>query len=106
MAQIVAVVPDLMFGSRVRETLRSAGHEVELVAGPDLADLSAAELVVADLNEVSPEALSRAERPVLGFYSHVDAETRRRAEAADIDLIVPRSRMAREMAELVGQLLA
>ena len=42
---------------------------------------------------------------MLGFYSHVDVDTRRRAEAAGVDVVVPRSRMAREMPELVESLL-
>ena len=41
----------------------------------------------------------------LGVYSHVDVETRRRAEDAGFDLIVPRSRMAREGAALVERLV-
>jgi CheY-like chemotaxis protein len=40
----------------------------------------------------------------LGFYSHVDQETRRRAEAAGFDRVVPRSRMAREGPALVEAL--
>ena len=42
----------------------------------------------------------------LGFYSHVDVSARERAEAAGVKLVVPRSRMAREGAELVAGLLA
>ena len=41
----------------------------------------------------------------LGVYSHVDADTKRRAEAAGFDLVVPRSRMAREGAGLIEKLL-
>jgi hypothetical protein len=40
----------------------------------------------------------------LGFYSHVEVETKERAEAAGFDLVVPRSRMAREMGALVDKL--
>ena len=40
----------------------------------------------------------------IGVYSHVDVDTRRRAEAAGFDLIVPRSRMAREGPKLVSGL--
>src|ERR687898_899597 len=36
------------------------------------------------------------EAKTLAFYSHVDADVRRRALAAGFDLVVPRSRMARE----------
>jgi hypothetical protein len=42
--------------------------------------------------------------PKLGFYSHVDVETRRKAEESGFDLVVPRSRMAREMPALVDSL--
>jgi hypothetical protein len=42
---------------------------------------------------------------VLGFYRHTDPATRERAEAAGVDQVVPRSRMAREMPELVASLL-
>jgi hypothetical protein len=44
--------------------------------------------------------------PVLGYYSHVDAETRQAAVAAGVDMVVPRSRMSRELAELAERLLA
>jgi hypothetical protein len=40
----------------------------------------------------------------LGFFSHVDTPTRERAERSGFDLVVPRSRMAREGAELVARL--
>ena len=42
----------------------------------------------------------------IGVYSHVDVDTRRRAEAAGFDLVVPRSRMAREGPALVARLSA
>lgn len=42
--------------------------------------------------------------PTLGFYSHVDVRARERAERAGFDVVVPRSRMAREGAELVARL--
>ena len=41
----------------------------------------------------------------LAFYSHVDADARRIAEQAGFDIIVPRSRMAREAPALVARLL-
>jgi hypothetical protein len=42
----------------------------------------------------------------LAFYSHVDASAGERAERAGFDLVVPRSRMAREGAALVASLTA
>lgn len=106
MARVAALVPDLMFASRIEETLRAAGHDVVVV--PTIEAIEAqggADLVIADVAEIDPSALQRAGSPVLGFYSHVDADTRRRAEAAGVDFVVPRSRMAREMPELVDSLL-
>ena len=44
------------------------------------------------------------ETRTLGVYSHVDADTKRRADAAGFDLVVPRSRMAREGPQLVERL--
>jgi hypothetical protein len=60
--------------------------------------------MIVDLDHVAPD-VAPAGVPRLGFYSQTDVETRRRAEEAGFDLIVPRSRMAREMPELVASLL-
>jgi hypothetical protein len=65
-----------------------------------------ADAIVCDLDDVDAEAIVATGLPSLGFYSHVDVETKRRAEAAGIDLVVPRSRMARELSELVERLLS
>jgi hypothetical protein len=105
MARVLAVVPDLMLGSRVGESLGSAGHEVTVAASLPEVLSPGVELVVADLDVADPEAVAGLGPPVLGFYSHVEVETRRRAEAAGVDLVVPRSRMARELPELVERLL-
>lgn len=105
MARIVAVAPDLLLGSKVEATLSAAGHDVTLAPALDRAPLDRADLVVADLDAENAEALAGLGVPVLGYYSHVEAETKRVAEAAGIDLAVPRSRLAREMPELVARLL-
>lgn len=102
MARVQVLVDDLMLSSKVSETLASAGHE--LLAGPE--PDPAADLIVADLDAVDAEAVAGAGPPALGFYSHVDLETRRRGEAAGFDLVVPRSRMARELPALAERLLA
>jgi hypothetical protein len=104
-ARVVALAPDLMFGSRIEAVLGAAGHDVTLAASASEAPLDDAELVIADLERVEPEAVAGLGVPVLGFHRHTDAETRELAEAAGIDRVVPRSRMAREMPELVAALL-
>jgi hypothetical protein len=105
-ARILAVAPDLMFASRIEATLSAAGHSVELASSvAEAADLDAAELLVVDLDREPAQGVVGLGVPVLGFYAHLNTDTRKGAEAAGVDLIVPRSRMAREMPELVARLL-
>jgi hypothetical protein len=106
MARVVAVAPDLMFGSRIEETLRAAGHEVTLSPSLSEAPLDRADLLIGDLERENPEALVGVGVPVLGFYPHTETQIKQQAEAAGVDLVVPRSRMAREMPELVERLLS
>lgn len=86
--------------------LTAAGHEVTLSPALTEAPLEGADLVVADLDTENSEALVGLGIPVLGYYSHVNVETKQAADAAGIDLAVPRSRMARELPQLVDDLLA
>jgi hypothetical protein len=105
-ARILAVAPDLMFASRIEATLGAAGHTVELTSGVGEASLDAVDLVVVDLDREPAEGVVGRGVPVLGFYAHLNTETRAGAEAAGVDVVVPRSRMAREMPALVERLLA
>jgi hypothetical protein len=107
-ARVVAFVPDLLFGSKVQGMLAAAGHEVDLVSTSDAARerVSGASVVVIDLTAGEPDVDGIVGAvPSLAFYSHVDTEVRARAEEAGYDLVVPRSRMAREGADLVGRLV-
>ena len=106
MALVASAVPDLMLASRVAGSLTAAGHEVVPVgAGSPVRLPEGVDLVVCDLEAVDPAEIAELPVPALGFYSHVDVETRSAATAAGIDLVVPRSRMARELPELVARLL-
>jgi hypothetical protein len=104
-ARVLSIAADLMLASKVQETLTAAGHEV--VASPSIEETTwdGIDLIVADLDVESPEALVGLGMPVLGYYSHVDVETKETAEAAGVDKVVPRSRMARELPDLVEGLL-
>ena len=108
MARIVAFIPDLLFGSRVHGALAAAGHQVELVS--ELRPQIEAEVLIVDLTaepapriEQARAALARGV-PGLAFYAHVEADVRARAEAAGFQLVVPRSRMARDAVALVSRL--
>jgi hypothetical protein len=96
-ARVALHCRDLLFGSKVEGALRAAGHEVGR-------ELEGADVVVVDLTDPDVRWPAAAGAPRLGFYSHVDQETRRRAEEAGFDLVVPRSRMNREAAALIEKL--
>jgi hypothetical protein len=110
--RVVAYIPDLLFGSSVLEGLRAAGHEPVLVTNADGLDreLPGARVLVVDLTADSEDRIEIARRassasvPMLGFYSHVESEVRAQALGAGFDLVVPRSRMAREGVALVERL--
>ena len=105
MARIALLCPDLLFGSQVEGALGAAGHDVRRV--PEASAAGDAELVVIDLTADATERLRGLPAlPTLAFYSHVEQDVRRAAEAAGVTKVVPRSRMAREGAALVEALLA
>jgi len=105
-ARIVVIAPELLLGTRIEETLSAAGHEVTLSPSAREAPLDAAQLLVVDVEREDPKAVTGLGVPVLGFYPHTDDELRQTAEAAGVDLVVPRSRLAREMPDLVKRLLS
>jgi DNA-binding NarL/FixJ family response regulator len=123
MARVLALVPDLLFGSRVQGALAAAGQEVELIGDEQRLrerlrdrEAPAGEVLIVDLTDerldgaAILESLSvdglLAQVRTLAFYSHVDAAVRTRATEAGFDLVVPRSRMAREAPELLDGLAA
>ena len=118
MSRVALLCPDLLFGSKVEGALRAAGHDVTRYDGEDMARAAIPEsdVLVVDLNAddydgaVLVESMRMGRElqgvPVLGFYAHLDQATRARAEQAGYDLVVPRSRMARETADLVAGLVA
>jgi hypothetical protein len=104
-AHVLSIAADLMLGSKAEAQLAAAGHEVTTSPSIEESTWEGKDLIVADLDVENPEALVGLGIPVLGYYSHVDVDTRKAAEAAGVDLVVPRSRMARELPNLVEGLL-
>ena len=117
MARVAALIPDLLFGSKVQSALQAAGHEVDLIAGEveawdevggiDLLviDLTAPDVDGVELFETLATAGELHEVRTLGFFAHVEPDVRDRALQAGFDVVVPRSRMAREGAQLVDRLV-
>jgi len=118
MARVAALIGDLLFGSKVQAALEAAGHEVDLITGAVEAwdEVGGIELLVIDLTSPDVDGVELFETlatggelhgvRTLGFFAHVQPEVRERALAAGFDQVVPRSRMAREGAQLVEGLLA
>jgi CheY-like chemotaxis protein len=116
-ARIALLSPDLLFGSKVQGALEVAGHDVNRFATVERLRVAAQfhDLLIFDLTaeEIDGPAVLHALRehgeiegvPTLGYYSHVDAEMRKRALDAGFSSVVPRSRMAREGVEIVAKLL-
>jgi hypothetical protein len=106
--RVVAYIPDLLFGSNVHSALTRAGHQVQLVS--ELPPEVQGDVLLVDLTADPDQRIQAARvhlRPglrTLGFYSHVEADVRARALQAGFDLVVPRSRVAREGVELVQRL--
>jgi hypothetical protein len=118
MARVTLLCPDLLFGSRVEEALRRAGHDVTRFGGEDMAraDVDRSDALVLDLAADEFDAPTLVESMnmgrelegtlTLGFYPHVDQDLRRRADDAGVDVVVPRSRMAREGVAVLERALA
>ena len=116
MARVLALVPDLLFGSRVESMLAGAGHEVDRVSSEtEVWDaIAGTDVLVVDLTDSELDGIGLVDTlksggemhgvRTLGFYSHVEADVRERALAAGFDAVVPRSRMAREGGALVSKL--
>jgi len=109
-ARVVAYVPDLLFGSNVLGMLQAGGHEAELVSRLGPVE-EGTQVLVVDLTADAAERIEQVRTEldlkairVLAFYSHVEADVRAQAEQAGFHLVIPRSRMAREGAQLVQRL--
>lgn len=99
MARVALVMPDLMLGSRVQEVLRAGGHELVREDADVLVVDLMADCVDMEHHAAGPER-------TLGVFAHTRPDVRERALAAGFDLVVPRSRMMREGADLVARLAA
>jgi DNA-binding NtrC family response regulator len=119
MPQVIALVDDLMFLSRIREAARAAGVEVRPVRGAsELLDAVRQEgrlvLVDADSERLpwqAAVAALRAEHPpgelrVIAFVSHERADRAEAARSAGATRVLARRAFVQQLPELVAQAAA
>jgi len=112
---VVAWVADLVFGSRISATAAAMGVGVELVRSLDefqqavqraCPKLAIVDLTVADSAGGSEWASLRSvasDSVLVGFVPHVDTERADSAKLAGFDEVLPRSRFAASLPELLGR---
>jgi CheY-like chemotaxis protein len=118
-AAVVALVDDLMFLSRIREAAK--GRALEVKAARTAADAVAgaragARLVILDLDSPrlpSTETLAAlraapdlAGLPVVGFFSHVEAQRGKDAARAGCTTVLPRSAFVQRLDALLAEAAA
>ena len=112
---IIAVVDDLFFASKIRGTAEQLGVSVsfprttEALIETALRDRP--QLVICDLHcrNIDPitlvSTLKADERlkeiRLIGFFSHVQVELQRAAEQAGFDQVMPRSAFTKQLADLL-----
>lgn len=113
MTEILTLVPDLMFATRIEDAARQLGYRImALNAGDDFQAIVVREsprLVVVSLDAGDwarvVEIAKRAGARVLAFGSHKRVEVMSAARAAGCDQVVARSRMAAELPNLLRKYL-
>ena len=113
MADVVVLVDDLFFQSKIVETARHTGVDLKLCGTPDgfIAEIERCTpaLAIVDLNARS-NPLSAIERlksagnqlPVIGYLSHVQTELAERAIAAGCREVMPRSKFSMNLAAILS----
>jgi CheY-like chemotaxis protein len=113
---IIAVVDDLFFASKIRGTAEELGLTASFARNISLlleaAHRDQPSLIICDLHsqKVDPTDLAKQLKadgrlrsiPLLGFFSHVQTELQRQAEAAGFDRVMPRSAFSKNLSEILS----
>lgn len=115
--RVVALVHDLFFAVRIRDTLRPFGYRVEVANSEEkLAGALRGEppaLLIVDLTfaaidpprRIAALKADEATRaiPILAFGPHLDHAARKAAQDAGADRVVANSKLAEDLPELVAR---
>ena len=114
---VIAAVDDMLFVSKIRAVAEHLGQKIKFARSADqVLEAARAELpslIIVDLHsqKIAPLALAKQLKAdaqlrsimLLGFFSHVEAETKRQAEEAGFDKVIPRSAFAKDLAAILTQ---
>ncbi len=112
----VAILDDVFFASKIRVAAESAGLRIEFIKGAegvtDEAFPRAPRAVIVDLanKKINPVGLigmlkeidTLSQARIIGYLPHVDTALREDALGAGYDMVVPRSKLSRGLAELLS----
>jgi CheY-like chemotaxis protein len=111
---IWAVVDDLFFSSRIRTTAAALGKDLilfESPAGLEGRPPDRVSMLIIDLNARTFDALAflrdakrdprLSQIPTIGFFSHVDKDTRLEAERIGIDRLLAKSEFTKRLPDLL-----
>lgn len=113
---VIALIDDMFLASKVRATAKALGMLAAFPRGLDSLrqsiDDGVPDIIVVDLQhaKLDPIALGSelktnerlAAVPVIGFFSHVEAELHRKAVQAGYDQVLPRSVFFGELANILS----
>lgn len=112
MTEIVAIVSDLIFSTKISSTARGLGVPLRVFAQPDsaVAAASTAPVVIVDLNLMGADPIdvirrlaALCPRPrIVGYVSHVQVDRVDAARQAGADVVMPRSAFSAQLAQLLG----
>src|SRR5438094_36963 len=101
------LVRDLLFASKIMTTARAAGVEVKVLRDPAALNDAAGRRLFVDLDQsgtiqAAAQWKKRTGGHVIGFVSHVHAETIRAARDAGLDQVLSRGAFAQTLGQLLS----
>ena len=113
--RVIALVDDLFFAAKIRATAEHLGIEVFFPRSAEAFEAACREaapaLVIVDLHLQRDDPFLIANRmkadaelgatPLVGFFSHVQVELQRRAQAAGFNHVLPRSAFTKRLPEIL-----
>lgn len=112
---IIAVVDDMFFAAKIRAVAEAVGVEISFPRSKDVLVEKAhgAQLILVDLHNQKFDPIGLATDlkadeqlrtiPLIGFFSHVETEVQRNAQAAGFDQVLPRSRFVQDLPKLLSR---